>query len=410
MDKSAKKFRLSGKQLFLTYPQCPGQRQELLDHMKKVLEPRTIENYFIVKEDHAAKDGEEEHGEHFHCYLELDKACDIRNARRLDFNDHHGKYEVMQDYPGTLRYLMKEDKEPLVSFDPKEALSQVEQHKTNKSKAKNKNLLERVCSEGVAPLILDGTVSIMNTQKLISNYEAFKKLTHVDTRISEPEKIQQWGIDFKIIRDPMVKKSHYWIFSYGSNYGKTTFAMDLIAKYRAQLWNPKSGFQAQIRQDTEIIIFDEFKGSSTIQELNSVMDGTQYYCGKGENPFQLPRKPVVFILSNSSPSEVYNKTDNLRNLLARINIIDLELMGIKPYIEEEPLEKETKMVPAGAHLDIGKQEQWIAPLFPAYEKAMERKRQEKAQNLKRASEGYVDTLDGLEREEKILINNINNNI
>ena len=93
-----KKYRLSGRHLFLTYSQCSLEREELLAQLKDKFETNKknankIVNYVISTENH------ESDGEHLHAYLELENTCDIRDSRKLDLKkgdlEYHGNYQTL---------------------------------------------------------------------------------------------------------------------------------------------------------------------------------------------------------------------------------------------------------------------------------------------------------------------------
>lgn len=94
-------FRLQRKDFFLTYSQCNGSPQELLDKFKEENHLR----YIIVGQEHH-QDG----NLHLHAFLLFSKLKDIRNERYFDFNGCHpnirlGKTTSIQD---TIAYCEKE--------------------------------------------------------------------------------------------------------------------------------------------------------------------------------------------------------------------------------------------------------------------------------------------------------------
>lgn len=80
---SGKAFRLNARRLFLTYPKCPITKEECLAQLSIALQPET---WIIARELHA--DGEP----HLHCLLERSQAWNIRDPRKLDLVDPHGRY------------------------------------------------------------------------------------------------------------------------------------------------------------------------------------------------------------------------------------------------------------------------------------------------------------------------------
>lgn len=109
-----RKYRLSGRHLFLTYAQIGLGREECLEQLRRSLIPREIKNYVISTEDHKS-----EKGEHLHVYLELDKRCDILDKHRLDLEwdgkKIHGNYQSCRSYNSVIRYVIKEGLEKVLT-------------------------------------------------------------------------------------------------------------------------------------------------------------------------------------------------------------------------------------------------------------------------------------------------------
>lgn len=111
---SVKKFRLQGRHLFLTYAQCPLNRQEVLDQLIRYIEPRKIVKYVICTELH--KDGQQ----HIHTYLGLDERVNIVAKDRLDLEiknnlgvieKKHGNYQSCRNYNRVINYIIKDSKD-----------------------------------------------------------------------------------------------------------------------------------------------------------------------------------------------------------------------------------------------------------------------------------------------------------
>jgi hypothetical protein len=309
------KFRLNSKNLSLTYPQCSISKTEALKFLSAKLGDN-LKEYLIVQEVH------EDGNLHLHCYLELNKRVDYNSATCLDMLDCHGNYQSTKKKESWIEYLLKSDKEPLQSMDFKEYLSNAKNHKKTQQ---NIDFLNSCLTLGPQKMVQEGMISVNNYQKVKSNLEAYLKDTIEDQRLEVDSLIETpWNINLRY--EPDNKQSHYWIYSKKSNYGKTTFALELMKKYLAELWNSEEKYQPQIKKETQMIIFDEYskKTCLTIGQMNQIMDGTVYITGKGMNAWKLNGKPIVLIFSNFPPSEVYSMTPNLPNLMARINVINLE--------------------------------------------------------------------------------------
>lgn len=66
----AKKFRLKGKSLFLTYPQCPLDKAAALEQLLQLL---PVEKALVAEEQH------EDGSPHLHAYVKLTKEVNYTN-------------------------------------------------------------------------------------------------------------------------------------------------------------------------------------------------------------------------------------------------------------------------------------------------------------------------------------------
>lgn len=94
-----RRFRLNAKHLFLTYPQTGD------------LDIEELKGFLCTELDIAAgaicKEEHEDEGVHYHAYLRLNRKCDIRSPRKLDFRGHHGKYEATRNPKKAYEYVNK---------------------------------------------------------------------------------------------------------------------------------------------------------------------------------------------------------------------------------------------------------------------------------------------------------------
>ena len=101
-----KSFRLQGKNLFLTYAQCPLDLNLALDQLKHITSSYIIKEYILVREFHA-EDGKP----HIHAYLSLHKPFNTYSPNRLDLkegdNIYHGKYESAKQPNKVIEYILK---------------------------------------------------------------------------------------------------------------------------------------------------------------------------------------------------------------------------------------------------------------------------------------------------------------
>lgn len=102
------KFKLHGKGFFLTYPQCPAPRQLVADMLAS---KGTVVKGLVGQETHA--DGEL----HLHAYVKYIKEVFTRKPEYFDitYEDkvYHGNYQTAKSAIASIKYIGKEDKEPL---------------------------------------------------------------------------------------------------------------------------------------------------------------------------------------------------------------------------------------------------------------------------------------------------------
>lgn len=95
-------FRIQAKHLFLTYPQCTIDKNDLLQHLQLKLH-RWKPTYILV--------GREQHSDghpHLHAYCRLSLKCDIREPTQLDCGGFHGNYQPARKPDRALSYCEKD--------------------------------------------------------------------------------------------------------------------------------------------------------------------------------------------------------------------------------------------------------------------------------------------------------------
>nr|UTM74968.1 replication-associated protein [Tick-associated circular DNA virus] len=101
---SAGTFRLTGAQLFLTYPQCSLTKEEALDLLTQIAQDhnRSIVSYVIATEKHA--DG----NDHLHAYLKLSSGWNNKDPTSWDLRTWHGNYQAVRSPAAVKKYCQKE--------------------------------------------------------------------------------------------------------------------------------------------------------------------------------------------------------------------------------------------------------------------------------------------------------------
>lgn len=86
--------------LFLTYSQCPVERERLLEHLNTVDE---VQQYLIAQELH--KDG----NKHLHCYVKFKEGLPCSKfTPTLDVDGYHGNYQAARSAKAVIGYCSKD--------------------------------------------------------------------------------------------------------------------------------------------------------------------------------------------------------------------------------------------------------------------------------------------------------------
>lgn len=94
-------FRLSAKNLFLTYPQCTIPKDNALALITSKVRQWNPTYILVGLEQHA--DGRP----HLHMLVKLSTKADIRNAALLDLDGCHGNYQGVRSLASTMAYVKK---------------------------------------------------------------------------------------------------------------------------------------------------------------------------------------------------------------------------------------------------------------------------------------------------------------
>lgn len=206
--KMQKQFRIQGSKLFLTYSQCKGDKDELLKFLQTKL---SIVEYIIAKEEH--KDG----GTHFHCYLGLEKRCNITNAGYLDWEPvgqmsiiYHPQIQVVKNAFAVQQYC-KKDENFITNMKFNIFQTAKDLAKTGNWKEALKFIVERAPQE------------IKNLDKWENN---FKKVSKIYAQKSQ--KSQYIKEDFVNCSHIKLIKNRCTVISGKSGWGKTQFAKTLF--------------------------------------------------------------------------------------------------------------------------------------------------------------------------------------
>lgn len=282
-------FQINSSKLFLTYPRCNVSKEE---GAQALLAKFNVKHYIIAHELHA--DGTP----HLHAYLELNSPLRTRDCRFADLGAFHGKYEGCRSSKNVIKYCTKTS----------DYVSDLDVQAIILAKVSKKKLIaiELITNKRPLPeIVTENPEFIFGYKKLKEDIACYQEDLIIDERDDLPDNIPNtWNLLLPVDLD--IKKCHYWIWSSQPNRGKTTFAVNLLRKFKGIIqqgdftyWN--------IKRDTELIILDEFtRGSVKGQTLNSICDGTYGFRAFMQGKIVLNiGKPLVIVLSNSNIEYVY---------------------------------------------------------------------------------------------------------
>lgn len=353
-------FRISSKNIFLTFPQCPFPLESFKQNLLDFFESFEIEKGVCSQENH--QDG----NQHLHAYLCLKKKFESRNIAVFDSLVSPAKHpNIVSRLRGgplaTIQYVIKEGNYQVLpspeSFDLQAFLLKKKQKKSTKSTTiamllKSGATLQEIDQEEPGYLLqhLPQVQRYMALQEQfqlqISRVEDLKLGFHVSVASSSSNTysnraLASWlNSNIRTMSPRPHRTPQMWIKAMGGA-GKTetinrlrdTFRLNIfIVPYDEVWWD---------RYDDELydlILFDEFKGQVTITKLNQILSGDHMFLSRrGQPPYLKKKNLPVLILSNYMPHEAYTNCSHLsvQPLVDRLTVIDFTVEDY-PYVRVEP--------------------------------------------------------------------------
>lgn len=250
------KFRIDGKAFFLTYPQCPLDRDVVLEELRKRLVGHVIDSYCIAREQH------EDGADHIHALIVLDKRKNVHSPSYFDIGSHHGNYQTARNRVKVFDYLTKSDPTPLTNM----SAESLKIKNSNRAQI-GKRILE---GEDLKDIVEEYPNLLFGYKRLKEDLVAFKndQKVYVDLPFFLPN---PWG--FLMSGDQSVKKRHWWIYSDMPNRGKTTFARHLAKEYGAYVKSADFSYWNVTGKESLIVLDDYNTAGMRFNALNQLCDG-----------------------------------------------------------------------------------------------------------------------------------------
>lgn len=260
-----KKFRLQGKNFFLTYPKCTLEKDVAMTLIKAKNETTYVA---IASELHL--DGTS----HLHILICMKQKKNISNPLYFDLNTFHGNYQVARDSDDVLTYIKKSDKNLL------ESGSYVGNNpsKVQKIAIQNKLLLSKPLHE----LVDEGSLSLFN-------YKQIK------------ESIDNYNLD-KIKVPDYIPKECYWICGTTgigkSRYIRDTYPSAVYFKPQNKWWD---GFTGE-----KIVLIDDFdKSGACLGHYLKIWSDCYSFNAEIKGSTIKPVYDKFFITSQYRPSDIW---------------------------------------------------------------------------------------------------------
>lgn len=300
-------FQLNASTLFLTYPQCPLSKEVLRDELITYLENEgcPVVEYIVAEELHSNGDP------HLHAYFKLGSAFRSRNAACFDVRGFHGNYQGCRSSKNVIKYCTKAE-QYLSNIDVAAILAKTSTRRAIAEKIVKANLpLEEVIQDH--PELIFGYQRLKMDIAVWQDDIGSKKLS-LPTWLPNP-----WAKVLPSFRKS--KRRHYWIWSNGPNYGKTTgFAKPLAEEYNAVIQAGNFSYW-NVTRSLELLILDDYNTAQlNWSTLNQLCDNT-YSFKVIYRGMICPPKYLVVILSNSPISSLYPHMNQY--LYERFNEIQL---------------------------------------------------------------------------------------
>jgi len=282
-----KKFRIQGKHIGLTFPQCELTMEEFIEGFARAHGHAAIR---VAEEKHA--DG----ATHFHVYLRYDLRKDIRSARFYDFQckrsvcatckgdaehqSHHPSIERLRDFRDWVKYISKDG-------------------------------VTRDFTEEFDPMLYEAG---KRKRMYDDNQWTRHFIAHRQRReISYPIRLITAGRTYEMHRpDPSKKKRHWWIVS-PPNAGKTRWLNKTFRGQRVYVPSaddyPFEGYDGE-----DVIVYDD-RDDVTFAEISNVANTWEIECAVfGKVRYRKQYWPIggtrnIIVLSNKSIEEHFKPED-----------------------------------------------------------------------------------------------------
>lgn len=352
LETTTPRFRLASKSLFLTYPKCPWEPQNLLDHLKELFS--RYKPIFIV----VAREKHQDESFHLHVFINLECQFETRNPRAFDLHsevqlqDCNGRAHVsfhpnihsrIKSQYKVMKYVTKDGNFIAHGVDVKEFLSRAKNKRSTapalvaQALMDGKNLREINDADPEFVMMNLKALQAYQVQTVIWNQQKRRSLLQTNPLnvVPTPGYESSWNmaiaewLNASIRKKRPRKSSQLWISS-GPSAGKSTSILRLIRAYELNVyvWPVDEDWFDEYQDGAyDLIWLDEYKSQKTIQTINRIADGMPTSVKrKFQPPITKYDNIPLIICSNGTPQENYHNklgTVQLAALLARFTVVEV---------------------------------------------------------------------------------------
>lgn len=263
-DRQARRagFRLSAKNLLLTWPHCPVDKDEALNQLR---------NYFPYENVIAIVVGRELHQDgtpHLHAYVSLRAKCNIRNSSALDLRGedgtlYHGNYQAARSGKAAYEYVTKDGDYTV--------FGEVESFETLRQKRENHLAAIEQCTseqEFLAYVFLNG---LSSSAQILRPYWQNSRRTKLRQALFDPESFLELPTFEEHLQRARDEDKALLVIG-PTGIGKTQWIIHRFREeqtIRVTAWDDLRN----CAEDTKVVIFDDFAfGERSRQDLLHLFD------------------------------------------------------------------------------------------------------------------------------------------
>ena len=333
------RFRIRAKNLFLTYPQCDADKDEVLSKIR-IMFPLDLEWAVVAVEAH--KDGTP----HLHCVIALKESFYTSKKDHFDqLTGKHGNYQSARSLVKVLKYVVKDDNYSSTGIDVEEYLELAKNKKSTKSAIiarrihKEKIEVKELVDEYPGFVMMNLSKIVAFKQFISTTNQSEKKpwfgVDDVAVQCGEDLAIAEW-LNKNIKQDRQFKQPQLYIYGM-PNTGKTSLINQLEEYLRIYYLPVESFYDSYMDDEYDLIVIDEFRGQKTITFLNKLLQGSPMPMPKKGSQYQKNANLPVIILSNYAPDCAYKNIDYIQAqaLDKRLDIIEVKNFISLTFVKDE---------------------------------------------------------------------------